>query len=268
MKLNRGMKKIRTILIKKVGRLPLAAIMIIFCCMSLHAQEASENQKTHQFWLDYNPSYKLSDRLDLKGSFGARTVSPNTWYRLWARPYLSYKRPKFILKKLKYNERLDGGIDIFYTVNKDNVNRLELTPFQAYSLAWPDRERLVIRHYLKLEERFELETDDWNNTFGLRLSYEAGVTFKFHGEIWKYGKGFYIPVSAKFFWNLIGTKQFNDKVRITPGIGYQASPEWKVAFLLGYNYSRNDVNEEFHTNDIIYRLRVYHTIKRKMEEVK
>jgi hypothetical protein len=141
--------------------------------MSLHAQEASENQKTHQFWLDYNPKYQLSDRLDLKGSFGARTVSPNTWYRLWARPYLSYKRPKFILKKLKYNERLDGGMDIFYTANKDNVNRLELTPFQAYSLAWPDRERLVIRHYLKLEERFELETDDWNNTFGLRLSYEA-----------------------------------------------------------------------------------------------
>ena len=248
--------------------MPVATILIIYCSTSLYAQDASENQITNQFWLDYNSTYKLNDRVDLKGSIGARTVSPNTWYRLWAQPYLSYKRPKFILKKLKYNERLDGGLEIFYTVNKDNVNRLELTPFQAYSLSWPDRERLVIRHYLKLEERFELETDDWDNTFGLRLSYQASVTFKFHGEIWKYGKGFYIPFSAKFFWNMIGTKQFNDKVRITPGIGYQISPEWKVAFFLGYNYSRNSVEEDFYTNDIIYRLRVYQTIKKKKKEVK
>ena len=257
---------IRKVLIKTIGWLSFPAILIIFSSVALHAQKASDNQKTHQFWLDFNQSYKLSNRLDLEGSFGARTVSPNTWYRLWARPYLSYKMPKYILKKLNYNERLDGGMDIFYTVNIENVNRLELTPFQAYSLAWPERERLVIRHYLKLEERFELETNDWDNTFGLRFSYQASVTFKFQGEIWKYGKGFYIPVSAKFFWNLIGTKQFNDKVRITPGIGYQASPEWKVAFLLGYNYSRNSVEEDFYTNDIIYRLRIYHTIKKNKKE--
>ena len=260
------MKMIRMVSIKMIDRLSIATILIIFSSVGLHAQEASDNQMTHQFWLDFNPSQKLNNRFDLKGSFGARTVSPNTWYRLWVRPYLSYKMPKYILKKFNYNERLDGGMDIFYTVNTENVDRLELTPFQAYSLAWPERERLVIRHYVKLEERFELETNDWDNTFGLRFSYQASVTFKFQGEIWKYGKGFYIPVSAKFFWNLIGTKQFNDKVRITPGIGYQASPEWKVAFLLGYNYSRNSVEEDFYTNDIIYRLRIYHTIKKNKKE--
>lgn len=236
-------------------------VILLLLRINVFPQNDDNSSVTHQFWLDFNPSHALSDKVGYYGSIGFRSISPHTWNRYWLKSAFKYKRPKFMLKKLKYKEELHGGIDIFFTENIGSVNRLEITPFQAYSLSWPNRTRLEIKHFLKLEERFELETDDWINTFGLRLSYEASVIIKFQGDVWDHGKGFYIPVSARFFWNLIGTKQFNDKVRITPGIGYHISPQWRAAFLLGYNYSRNSVEEDFHTNDIIYRLRLYYIIK-------
>jgi len=227
------------------------------------AQDSSSSTVTKQIWLDFNPSRKLSDRTTLNLPIGARTIFPNVWYRFWIGPRISYKRPKFILKKLRYKEELHAGIDIYYTVNIYTVNRLEISPYQAYSLAWPDRERLKIRHYVELRERFELETDDWSNTFGLRVSYEPSITIRFRGDFWEYGKGFYIPVSMKFYWNLIGTKQFNDKVRLMPGIGKEFSPEFKMAFFVGYNYTRNSIDEDFHTNDIIFRFRVYYKFNKE-----
>lgn len=236
-------------------------LVLFFLSNKNFAQDDNNNNVTNQFWFDFNPSHKISEKVGVYGSVGFRTISPHAWNRYWLKPAIKYKRPKFMLKKLKYKEELHGGIEMYFTDNKGSVDRLEISPFQAYQLSWPNRTRIEIKHFIKLEERFEIETDDWINTFGLRLSYEASLIIKFQGDVWNYGKGFYIPVSAKFYWNLIGTKQFNDKVRIMPGIGYNISPDWKVVFLVGYNYARNTVEDDFHTNDIIYRLRVYYVIK-------
>ena len=86
------------------------------------------------------------------------------------------------------------------------------------------------------------------------------IIYKLQGKIITYNKGFYITGSVKFWWNLISNTVFNDVVRLTPGIGYEFNPKWKAAFLIGYNYTRNLTTEEFHTNNIIYRLRVYYNI--------
>lgn len=168
-----------------------------------------------------------------------------------------------ILKNYHYKEELHAGLGILFTDNKEGVNRLEIRPFQAYSLTMPNRYRLQIKHYLKLEERFEMETDDWVNTFGLRLRYKAAVTFRFHGEVWAKGNGFFIPVSGEFFWNLKGTNQFNDKIRVLAGLGRDLSPDWKVLFLFGYFYSKALSEDAFNSNEMLFRLRVYHTFHKK-----
>lgn len=241
--------------------------LVLLCLFLFHknvnAQSDADGTVTNQYWLDYNPSFNISEKLHFNGSIGGRSISPHAWDRLWLRPTVRYLRPKRMLKDVGYVEYLYGGIDMYFTDNIGGVNRLEITPFQAYSLTIPNRLRLAIKHFVKLEERFEYETDDWVNTFGLRLSYEASLTLKFQGDVVEFGKGFYLPVTLKFYWNLIGTKQFNDKLRFMPGLGYSFNKQWKAAFYVGYNYSRNNVGEEFHTNDIIYRLRVYQRFKTK-----
>jgi len=224
------------------------------------AQDGADNKTTKQLWLDFNPSYKVSERVGLYGKIGARTTFPNNWSRYLITPSVKYDWPRMILKDLKYREELHAGIGFYYTDNKYSVDRLEIRPFQGYSLSAPNRKRIVIKHFVMLEERFEMETDDWVNTFGLRLRYRASVTLRFQGDIWQYGKGFYIPVSGEFFWNLKGTKQFNDKVRLVGGIGRDFTTHWKMAFLFGYHYTRHSVDEKFGTNDIMFRFRVYYKI--------
>jgi hypothetical protein len=125
---------------------------------------------------------------------------------------------------------------------------------------------LDLRHNAELGQRFQWGVKDWDYSFGLKLSYEATIVFKLKGDLWKHGRGFFLSASAKFWWNLIETTVFNDVVRITPGIGYQINPYWKTAFYIGYNYTRNLSSEEFNTDNIIYRLRLYYTIPGRSKE--
>ena len=241
-------------MIKKNIRL---SLILIFSGYLLYAQDVEDKSTTEQIWLDYNPDFSLSEKVDLYGDIGARTVFPNEWYRFVVGPSVRYKRPKLILKDLYYKEELHFGIKFYFTANKSFSNRLEIRPFQGYKLNWPNRPLIVLQHYVRLEERFDIETDNWINTFGLRLRYRAKLTLKFKGDWISFNKGLYLPVSMELFWNLKGVQQFNDVVRIAPGIGYEFSPTWKAEFDLSYHYTRNTVEDNFATNDIVFRIRVF-----------
>ena len=226
----------------------------------LAAQDESENIVTRQIWLDYNVTYPLSEKFELFTSTGYKTIFPGAWNKIFINPEVSYKIPKLMLKKWSYNDQVYLGIDVYYAFFKDSTNVFELTPYQGYSLIWPSKKRLAIKHNFQFRQRMQWETSEWTFDFGLQMSYEATLIFKFHGDLWKYGKGFYIPVSIRFWWNLVDATFHNDVARITPGIGYQISPAWSTAFKLGYTYTRNTVGGDFNSDNIIFWFRVYHRL--------
>ena len=158
---------------------------------------------------------------------------------------------------------LYSNLSKFGILVKSESNRLEIRPFQGFKLMWPNRPRIIIQHYVRLEERFEINTANWENTFGLRIRYQAEMIFFLKGDWLSFNKGFYIPVSLELFWNLIGTKQFNDAARIIPGIGREFTSKWKGELLIGYYYTRNTVEDVFGTNDLVLRIRVYHKFSRE-----
>ena len=236
------------------------SLLLIFFGYLLYAQGVEDKSTTEQIWLDYNPAFSLSEKVDVYGDIGARTVFPNEWYRFVVGPSVRYKRPKLILKEINYKEELHFGIRFFFTANKNFSNRVEIRPFQGYKLNWPDRSRIVLQHYVRLEERFDLETANWVNTFGLRVRYQAKMILKFKGDWLSFNDGLYLPVRMEVFWNLKGAQQFNDVIRITPGIGFEFSPTWKTEFNFSYHYTRDTVEDDFATNDFVFRLRVFHTL--------
>lgn len=235
-------------------------MLLIITGYFLHAQNEEDTNLTQQIWLDYNPDFSISEKLDGYGEIGARTLFPYEWSRIIAGASVRYKRPKLILKNLYYKEELHFGIRLFFTANKSISNRFEIRPFQGYKLSWPNRPFIVLQHYVRLEERFDIETSDWINTFGLRLRYEAKLTLKFKGELIPFNKKLYLPISLEGFWNLKGVQQFNDVVRIAPGIGYEFSPKLKAEFDVSYHYTRDTLEDDFATNDIVFRVRVFHTL--------
>ena len=62
-----------------------------------------------------------------------------------------------------------------------------------------------------------------------------------------FNNGLYLPVSIELFWNLIGAIQFNDVVRVTPGLGYEFSQLWNGEFDVSCHYTRNTVEDNFAT---------------------
>ncbi len=156
---------------------------------------------------------KLSDHKAFSTEFGYRTIWPAVWNRYYVKPEMKWNIPKFMFKKLKYRETVSLGIGLYFTDNSNEDNRLEIRPYQGYLLDWPDWERFRLRHNLRLEERFDINSKNWETTFGMRLRYQLDVTFKLQGDIVPEARGIYIPMSAELFWNLIGVKQFNDVFR-------------------------------------------------------
>lgn len=231
-------------------------MLVVFPSYS-SAQVNSVTNSTYQIWIDYNQKWKISDKLFLNGQTGVKTISTDKWNRYFISSDIVYILPKLIFKSVNYREEIKGGVDVYYNQNFDGVDVIEVAPYQGYSVVWPNKERLAIKHYLQLRERFQSGTNDWKNTFGLKLSYELSLNYNLKGELWKYSKGFYIPVSLKFNWNIKDVIVFNNVFRFTPGIGYQFNQQWKASFLVGYNRTRNGENEEFKTNDMIFRFRVY-----------
>ncbi len=75
-------------MIKK--KIPLS-LLLIFSGYLLNAQDVKDISTTKQIWLDYNPAYSLSEKLDLYGDIGARTVFPNEWYRFVVGPSVRYR---------------------------------------------------------------------------------------------------------------------------------------------------------------------------------
>lgn len=233
--------------------------MLIPCAHVSYTQSnLSDNDVTNQLWLNYNMTYPVSERTELLGELGFKTISPKVWNRYFIKPGVKFNIPKFMFKKLKYKESLSAGIGFYLTDNFNEDNRLEIRPYQGYLLDWPNRERVRLRHYLRLEERFDINTKDWINTFGLRFRYLIDMTIKLQGDIVPEAKGFYIPVSMEFFWNLLSTEQFNDVYRTSAGIGSNFSKKWRMEALFGYQYSRNTVTEDFQTNDLIYQIKAYY----------
>jgi len=226
----------------------------------LGAQDIEDKSVTKQIWLDYNPSFSLTEKLDIYGDIGARTIFPNEWYRFIIGPSFRYTLPKWILKNYYFNHGLHFGIRLFYTVNKDFSDRLEIRPFQGYRIAWPNRPRIILQHYVRLEERFDIQLSNWSNEFGLRIRYMAELILRLKGDWIPINDGVFVSFSIELFWNLSGVKQFNDVVRIIPGIGYEFSEDWQAAFHIGYFYTRNTVEDVFATNDIVFRFRLYHKL--------
>ncbi len=63
---------------------------------------------------------------------------------------------------------------------------------------------------------------------------------------------------VELFWSLEDNSQFNDVMRIIPGIGYFATLSWKMEFSAAYFKSKNITTGNFETNDIVFRLRLFH----------
>lgn len=221
-------------------------------------QQTNTPDITQQLWMDFNPQYQINSKFIVSGRFDVRTIYPQSWYQFITGAGIAYKRNPFWDKKAE--EEFHGGIGFFYTINIDAPNRFEIRPYQGYRLRWPNFTRFTLQNYVRLEERFEFTGDGDDEDFGLRLRYQVEGIFRCKNCDNSFLKPLYLLISDEFFFNLNGTKQFNDLIRIGPGLGYGFPSGWRPEFDFIFNRSRQTVEEEFTTSNVIFRFRIFYKI--------
>ncbi|MCM5661403.1 DUF2490 domain-containing protein [Galbibacter mesophilus] len=245
----------------KVALCIFIATVNAFSCFSQN-DSIVDHDITSQIWVDFRPSWKLSERTTLNTIVSYRRYEPKSNQNFVTRAEAVYELKELNLKNLRFNHALAGGVSYFIIDNFNATNAFEYRLHQGYKLSFKPTNRTHFKQYLRLEERFT-NLFRSNSSFGLRLRYRIRGIINLEGLIFNGQRGFYIPTDLEFFFNIKKSKQINDVIRLSPGIGYVVDPSFKVQFNVGYHYTRQEFDELIRTNDIIFQLRAYKTFPLK-----
>jgi hypothetical protein len=236
-------------------------VIVFFVLLNFSYAQSSSDDVTQQIWTDYNPQWNLNENYTFYGSLGYRTIIPYSWTKLYFTSAVRFAPDPLFELVNKLQQEVHFGLNFYYTFNEDKTNQIELRPFQGYKISWPNLERIKVSHTIRLDERFIFTIGEDDFTFDLVARYKIEAIFHRTKHLVDFADGFYFPISVEFFIKLYSNEQYNDAIRVTPGLGYSSSSErWKIQFDLSYQYSKNEEESDFTKNTIIYRLRFYQAL--------
>ncbi len=213
------------------------------------AAAQSEDEVVPELWLDYNPSTAISERVDLFGDVGYRTqLESSGWHRLVIRPNVRYAASDRVV--------IQGGIGSFFTWNEDTANRWEVRPWQGVSAVWP-RLPFQLQHVLRLEERFEFNTETWDSQISLRLRYRIRASHQW-GAWLRRDRMWRVLLSAELFARLAGQEgQAQEQIRVVAGLERGIGPAWRARLEATWQKAGRFFAEGSF-NELFLRLRAFH----------
>lgn len=222
-------------------------IAIVLCGVIWRPESAAaQDDVSPQLWLDYNPRFIWPSAFEVYGDIGVRTeLESNGWGRVVVRPGVRGPVGMF---------RLSGGVGTFYTLNDIGSNRLEFRPFQGINWTWPDG-GFPLDHYVRLEERFEFETDGWTLDASLRARYRLRTEFRFAGL--QEGANWRLIGNIEGFLTVAGNAgQFDETFRI----GFGIERGFVIGFRVRLDLTWQKVGAPFSgaaTDDLYIRFRIF-----------
>jgi hypothetical protein len=212
--------------------------------LTIYAQ--GNESVTEQLWVDVIPHFAINERLEYYGDASLRIVfEENTAYTMVVRPSVFYR--------LNPTVELRGGLGFFYTIIENNINQLEIRPWQGVRIHWPTLGPIGIKHYLKLEERLLWETEVWDFDPAFRFRYKLGGRIPFNES-----RKFYLSLFGEAFVNfgLDDVALLRDRMRGYIGLGHQINDTWTMELEFMLQRSRSNEIEDFDVSGHIFRLKL------------
>ncbi len=199
------------------------------------------NDYVSQIGIELIPSYYFGPSFQVTTEIGyERQMSNNGWKQVVFNPYIR----TWLGKRMNFY----AGIGNYFTVNKYVDNRWEIRPHQSIVFAWP---KLVvpIRHRIRLEERFDFNTNTWTSNNAIRGRYRIGTAYRWRTTETKYWEG---DLTFEFFFNLWGVEgEFQEQARISLGVDRGLKSNLVLRFELTwvkeklFNFSEPNKDVEF-----------------------
>ena len=236
----------------------------VFLTQGVTAQDSivdQEVQVNEQAWLDYNFKSLTNNSRFISTQVGFRTINPSVYNRYLVISTLNLRAKRWFKSKKEGSEPLIRsyhlGAGTIYTRNYNETDNFEVRFIQGAKFIIPTIKEFKLYNYTRLEERFQtaFDGDGWESGFRLRHRVSIAISWKKH--YLNFTKGLYFPISAEIFLNLKRADQFNDVIRLSPGIGYKFESGLKLELYTIYNLSRNITETNDASSDFILRLRIY-----------
>ncbi len=235
--------------------------LFLMSASAVIGQDNDENSSFNaQYWLDYNVKYSVQEKNELSGFAGFRTITPNSFNKFVVQSTYSIineKPLKFLKRKKPLIHSYHLGAGLFYTQNINSKDNFEFRMVQGAKFFIPFIKTSFLNNYLRFEERFQKTINDGTWSTGLRIRYKIATAFYWKKHLFSFVEGLYLPMNVEVFFSLKESDRFNDKIRISPGIGYKFENGWKTEFYISYHNAKDTNSVGNTTNDLVFRLRVF-----------
>lgn len=228
--------------------------------------ESGEVINDTQAWFDFNGKHSFDETKSISGFAGYRTTNPHLYDKVMFVPtynIIHTKSPEFMNLKKPLISSFHLGTGFYYTKNVDSDDNFEFRLMQGFKFFLPSFKAIPLKNYIRLEERFQKTFNGSNWGSAVRIRYKLSTAIEWKKHLFSFNKGMYLPMSIEVFFNLTEADQFNDVIRISPGLGYKFSDQWKAELFLSYHYTLNTTADENSSNDFVFRLRIYRTNTKK-----
>jgi hypothetical protein len=211
----------------------------------------------YQFWTEYMVNYPFANSYNIENAFVYSTVigSPR-WRSVDYSPTLEYA--------LTQHVDLNVGGTIAYTAQTESYNTFELRPMLGARFHFTPNKRLLVRTYLRLEQRnfLNLETDTWNQVLRPRARFET--IFPINRKRYYEDKLVYAIADAEFLFTHEDVEErFANRFRLRMGVGHRINYSSRLEFLYMIQESRNGIDEDYETSDHVFRFRYKHYLRKK-----
>ena len=235
-------------------RVAASALVLLTLGSFLPAETAAQVDlgSVSELWLDYNPSVPLTPTVDLYGDVGYRVqLESSGSQRLVVRPNARYRWSRSV--------SVQGGIGSFFTWNEAISNLWEIRPWVGVTVLWPDLP-FRLEHVVRLEGRFEYETEDWDLRESLRLRYRLRGDHRW-AESEESGRYWRVLGSIELFGLLGGTEGLaSEQVRLVAGLEHGHNPAVRSRVEATFQKAGRLLGEGSF-DQLIIRLRLFHALR-------
>lgn len=208
-------------------------------------------------WTDFNYTYNHNEKFGLGGDAGLRgIITKPDWSMIYVRPSVKYHLTPFV--------QLGASLGFFETFQAEPSDMFEMRLAQEARAQWPSFNNFYFIHRARFEERFlfynpkntadDFTTEQQNFRFRYLLNARTNY-FKLANR----AEYFYLVAGAEYFIPVgenVDERFFNAS-RLSVGFGQELKLNWNYEVDVIWQRSRNTLEGDFSTDEVVIRLRVY-----------
>jgi hypothetical protein len=224
-------------------------LIAVFISFTFFGVQTSCAQTNAQMWDEYMLNYPFANNFNLENAFAYSTVLGTPKWR-------AYDYSACLEWSVTQHIDLIAQSVFSYTNQTDSYNTFEIRPILGTRIHFTPNKRVLTRLLLREELRNfkNLETGEWTNEWRPRIRAEALIPINrksyFEDKLW------YGITDVEWLFKTDIEERFANRFRYRIGVGYRFSYNLRVEFIYMLQLSKNQIGEDFETNDNIFRFRV------------